>query len=179
MAAGGDDQPAGGPSAAEGVTSGDEATTPSKEMSLRLEAQSIAHMLTHKPKNGFRAICDRAKTKQVPHMRGAFSRPLTKWGDIITADHIDSQRATMMGLNGEREALVIKDVWSGYKWVYTSRYEDALDVTASVRDFVHGRKVSVMYTDGMPACPHLVKYAGMRDSFQRLVNLACHRIIAL
>ncbi len=87
LAAEGDGPVVGGPSAAEGVTDDHEAMTHSKEMSLRLDAQSITHMLTHKRKNIFCVICDRAKTKQVPHMRGAFSRPLTKWGDVITADH--------------------------------------------------------------------------------------------
>ncbi len=54
--AAGDDQSAGGLSAAEDVTSGDEANPPSKEKSLRLEVQSIAHMLTHKTKE--QVLCD-------------------------------------------------------------------------------------------------------------------------
>ncbi len=50
-----DAQGRGGPSAAEEP----EGESPSWEMSLRLEAQSLAHMLTHKPKNRFCPICDR------------------------------------------------------------------------------------------------------------------------
>ncbi len=73
-------------------------TPVSHEQALRVEAKSVQHMLTHKPKNPFCSICDRAKARQ---SRASFQRELHEWGGLVTVDHIDSRRAEMMGLNGE------------------------------------------------------------------------------
>ena len=40
------------------------------------------------------------------------------WGDVITFDHVNTQRATMVGLNGEREALTVRDVATGLSHMY-------------------------------------------------------------
>ncbi len=44
--------------------------------------------------------------------------------------------------------------------VYPSRFKDTLDVTTSVKDFVHGRKVEITYTDGMPTFREVCRYEG-------------------
>ena len=55
---------------------------------LKLEAGEMAHLLTHKPANVHCVSCMRGKLRQVPHRAGAFSRPVTKWGEVITVDHM-------------------------------------------------------------------------------------------
>ncbi len=58
---------------------------------------------------------------------------------------------------GEREALVARDLWSGFKWVYPSRYKDRLDTLVSMRYFYHGRKVKVLCTDKAPQFAEVCK----------------------
>jgi hypothetical protein len=114
---------------------------------LRLEAESMAHKLTHKPKNPYCKICDQAKTKEKSRIRGSFKRELSAWGDVITADHLDSKRASMMGLSGEKEALVIKDVWSKLKHIVPVATKNAEDTEMAIREFVGDRPVKLFYSD--------------------------------
>ena len=62
---------------------------PKKERDLRIDASSLEHLLTPRPKNPYCKVCNRARAKQVYHRRGAFSRVTHKWGDLATADHMD------------------------------------------------------------------------------------------
>ena len=85
--------------------------TPDKEHALRMEATSLKHCLTHKPKNPFCEICTSTRSRQVYHRKGALHRETKAWGEIVTADHSDCRRYEMIGINDEREALVIRDVY--------------------------------------------------------------------
>ena len=82
---------------------------------VRAEAMSPEHLMSHQPRNPFCHVCLRAKTKKLKSFKGAFDRRPEKWGQLITADHVDSKSTRMLGLSGEKEALVIKDVKSGLK----------------------------------------------------------------
>ena len=43
---------------------------------------------------------------------------LDKWGRIVTCDHVDSQARYNIGIGGEVEAFVIKDLFSGLVHLY-------------------------------------------------------------
>ena len=61
---------------------------PGVRRDLKLEAGELAHIMTHKPVNPHCVSCMRGKLRQVPHRRGAFERPVEKWGDLLTCDHM-------------------------------------------------------------------------------------------
>ena len=102
---------------------------------LRAEASSPEHLVTHKPKNPFCPVCSRAKTTKLRYMKGAFDRKLERWGQLITADRADSKSAKMLGLNGEKEALDIKDVMSGLKNIFPIGTKSADDAFKSLQRF--------------------------------------------
>ena len=62
----------------------------SKRGTLKHEARTLEHLLTHRYKNPYCNSCVRAKMKHHKTYRGAFRRKLTKFGDLITFDLIDS-----------------------------------------------------------------------------------------
>ena len=59
--------------------------------------------------------CRRGKMKNKRKYAGSFENTATAWGQRLTADHITSQKDRMLGVTGDRDALVIKDLFSGRK----------------------------------------------------------------
>ena len=84
-----------------------------RDRTLREEARSIDHSLTHKPNIKYCDVGIRTRSRQVYLKTGAYQRETHEWGDIVTADHIDCCRAERIGLDDEREAFVIRDILSG------------------------------------------------------------------
>ena len=105
------------------------------EASLRAEAVSAEHQLTHRPKNPYCPVCQRAKM-YAPQARktGGSSTIYSKaFGDHITVDHIITADAKDYGFQEETVAHVVKDVYSKFRYVYPSKtksgeqcYEDML-----------------------------------------------------
>ena len=89
-----------------------------RDRTLREQAVSLSHCLTHRPKNPFCDVCTMTRSRDVYHRKGAFHRETKAWGDIVTADHIDCRRAEMIGMDDEREALAIQDLHSRAIHVY-------------------------------------------------------------
>ena len=120
------------------------------EASLRAEAASPEHELTHRPKNPFCPICKRAKV-YAPQARktGGSSTIYSKaFADHITVDHIITADAKDYGFQEETVAHVVKDVYSKFRYVYPSKtksceqcYEDMLHFLG-VDD-----EVKVIYSD--------------------------------
>jgi hypothetical protein len=94
---------------------------------LVLEARSLDHRLYHRFK---KPCCDARKRgvlRNVRSARGSFDRKPTAWGDLLTADHIDSKRKEMMGVNEERGAICVKDALSGLIHLYSVASKSAND----------------------------------------------------
>ena len=64
----------------------------SKRGTLKNEARSKNHLLTHRYKNPFCESCVRAKMKHRKTFRGAFQRKLEKFGDLVTFDYVGNRR---------------------------------------------------------------------------------------
>eukprot|EP00435_Cladocopium_sp_Y103_P026723 s1517_g6.t1 len=64
----------------------------SKRGTLKNEARSKSHLLTHRYKNPYCESCVRAKMKHRKTFRGAFQRKLTKFGDLVTFDFVDDRQ---------------------------------------------------------------------------------------
>ena len=66
---------------------------------------------------------------------GAYDRVLTHWGELLTSDHIDSKSKNMIGIAGEKEAYVIKDLWSGLQNFYPVPIKNAEDTAICIKHF--------------------------------------------
>ena len=64
----------------------------SKRETLKNEARSKNHLLTHRYKNLFCESCVRAKMKHRKTFRGALQRKLEKFGDLVAFDYVDNRR---------------------------------------------------------------------------------------
>ena len=106
-----------------------------EKLSLREAALAIEHKLTHRVKNVFCDSCVRGIMKNKRTKVGAFDRELTHWGQLLTSDHIDSKTKKQTGLVGEKEAYVIKDVFSGLVCLYPAQTKDGADTEICVRHF--------------------------------------------
>ena len=91
---------------------------------LREGAQSILHLMNHKPRNPYCEACVRAKMTQVRTYCGAHAKITEYWGHEITADHITSVEDNILGITGDRNALIIKDAFSGLKEHLPSKDEE-------------------------------------------------------
>ena len=101
------------------------------EASLRAEAVSAEHQLTHRPKNPYCPVCQRAKM-YAPQARktGGSSTIYSKaFGDHITVDHIITADAKDYGFQEETVAHVVKDVYSNLDTSIPRRLSLASNVT--------------------------------------------------
>ena len=96
---------------------------------------TASNKLTHRPKNPHCEICARTRSRQVYHKRGAFHRELSAWGDVVAADNIDCQRSTMTGLDDQRDALVVRDLYSGLVQVYPVASKSTDDTAVALSHF--------------------------------------------
>ena len=85
----------------------------SKRGTLKNEARSKVHLLTHRYKNPYCESCVRAKMKHRKTFRGAFQRKLTKFGDLITFDYVDNRRIAEQDYGDDKTIFVIRDRYTG------------------------------------------------------------------
>ena len=100
----------------------------SKGGTLKHEARTLEHLLTHRYKNPYCNSCVRAKMKHHKTFRGAFRRKLTKFGDLITFDFMDTRKTTKLGYDTVKEILVIRDRYTGIIQSYPSTTKNTQDV---------------------------------------------------
>ena len=115
---------------------------------LKLEALSLRHQLTHMPKNRYCPACMRAKMIRKPARRRT-KKPdvdkITKFGDLVNADHVLAQSEEACGLFGERDALVVVDRYSKYLDAYPLMSKSTEDAKASLIDFFGTDKPKDVY----------------------------------
>ena len=73
---------------------------------------------------------------------------MKRWGDIISADHIDSKSDLNVSHDGHRFALVVKDIWSKLFTIYPVANKSGALAFTALQHFVGTRKVKLCYTDG-------------------------------
>ena len=89
-----------------------------KRGTLKREANSLAHKLTHGFKNPYCDSCIRAKMKHFKTHRGAYKRELKKFGGLITFDAVDTSKVHDNVLVLEKEVLVVRDCYTGLIGAY-------------------------------------------------------------
>ena len=127
---------------------------------LRAEATSVAHQLSHFPKNPFCEVCIKAKMFKPPSRRTGGSRQVKaeKFGDHLTADFLITRGEEEHGMDGEKSSLVIKDVATGFIAVYPSARRTIEEIVRSLQHFVGpNEKVGIFYSDNAPELVAAIK----------------------
>eukprot|EP00435_Cladocopium_sp_Y103_P035503 s1011_g9.t1 len=107
----------------------------SKRGTLKHEARTLEHLLTHRYKNPYCNSCVTAKMKHFRTFRGAFKRKLTKFGDLITFDFMDTRKTTKLGYDTVKEILVVRDRYTGIIQSYPSPTKTTDDVIRAIKFF--------------------------------------------
>ena len=120
---------------------------------LRMEAKSLHHLLTHRPHNPYCDACNRGKMRDRKRFKGAFaaSRAPTKWLELVTVDHLVAQEGRMEGITGDRDAIVVKDLFSNVKDLIPVERKDRDEALEGLKFFFGDPKlVTECYSDGSP-----------------------------
>ena len=120
---------------------------------LKAEANTLAHLCTHRYRNPYCESCIRAKMKHYRTKRGAFQRELKAWGDLITFDFLDMRRAADAGVgidDGAREILVVKDVATRMIAAIPTESRHTDQVVSALKRLIGRRKVKMGYSDVAP-----------------------------
>ena len=131
------------------------------------------HMMTHTPKNPFCETCKCAKmykpTKR--HKGESLTDASTKFGDHITGDHLVTRDVNEESTDGDRVAMVMKDVATNFRWVYPSARNHAKDCVLASRHFVApGDEVGVFYSDSDSALS--IKFACREVGWRQNTSVA-------
>jgi Integrase core domain. len=85
----------------------------------------------------------------VKKFKGAFSKyrdPQKKF-DLVTGDYIQGREDSILAITGDRNAFVIKDLWSGIKQIYPSADRDADTTVIAIMDFLDTTPCKRFYSD--------------------------------
>ena len=107
----------------------------SKEEVLRAEAKSLAHQLTHLPKNPYCDVCAEGKFKAKPaRRRNPDTGEPSEWGEVLLGDAFNLKELSI-GVEGERYGLVLKDVGTGLADCFPLRKKSRALIVCAIRDF--------------------------------------------
>ena len=137
------------------------------EAALREEARTLRHMMTHTPKNPFCETCKCAKMyKPTKRSKGeSLTVESNKFGDHITGDHLVTRDANEQSIDGDRVAMVMKDVATNFRWIYPSARSHAKDCVLAFRHFIApGEEVGVFYSDAAPSIKLACREVGWRQN---------------
>ena len=132
------------------------------EQRLRDEAHSSEHLMTHRPKNPFCPICQRAKmyAPQALKVGGSSSIESKSYGAHLTVDHLITR--------DQRVGLVIKDVCAKFQCVYPSPTKEADQVHDDLLHFVGvDDEIGIIYSDHAPELKDAVHRMGIRHNTSR------------
>ena len=137
------------------------------EAALREEARTLRHMMTHTPKNPFCETCKCAKMyKPTKRSKGeSLTVESNKFGDHITGDHLVTRDANEQSIDGDRVAMVMKDVATNFRWIYPSARSHAKDCVLAFRHFIApGEEVGVFYSGAAPSIKLACREVGWRQN---------------
>ncbi|CAE7567591.1 unnamed protein product, partial [Symbiodinium necroappetens] len=139
----------------------DEEVAPDEDLDIRtsenrvakLPAESAEHKFTHRPKNPYYKVCQKAKML-APHARkreGSSTVASEKFGGHVTVDHIINRDLRDVGVEGEKVALVVKDVCTNFRYAYPSSTKEAEQVYHRLLHFFRVEdEVGIIYSDYAP-----------------------------
>ena len=134
------------------------------EEELRKDAISPEHLFTHRPKNPYCETCKRAKMMRPYATRKGGSRHVksNKFGDHIVADHVIMKRSVETGVQDEHVMMVVKDVYTQYRYAYPSDSKSTDEIIKGFNHFLKSTdRVGVVYTDNSPEFCAAIKEYGV------------------
>ena len=115
---------------------------------LKAEARSVFHQMFHWPKNPHCPVCQQALARRKPNRRKKEANErYKKFGDMITMDHIVSDRLNQCGLEGERDLLVVYDLGTGWLGAYPVTGKHADKVASCLTHFIGHDTVLAFHSD--------------------------------
>ena len=91
---------------------------------LKLQADSLEHKFAHRPKNPYCKLCQLCQKAKmlVPRARkrGGSTIIPKKFEDHVTLGHIVTKDLRDFGIKAEKVALVVKNVFTNFRYVYPS-----------------------------------------------------------
>ena len=124
-------------------------------------AKSIAHLMTHYPKNAHCVACNRSKLRQAPSHPSPQGKQRTckEFGDHVTADlKTIFKDKKSWGIDGQRCMLVIHDVHTAWTAAYPLIENTTENIVASYLDFMGNQKIKYIYCDGGPELVAAAKF---------------------
>ena len=117
-------------------------------------------------------ICQKAKMFKPPSrtVGGSTHVEAEKFGDHITADFIVTRDEDELGIDDEKSALVVKDIATGFMYVYTNvrRTTNANAAILAIKHFVgHTEESGVFYSDNAPELIPAMKILQCRHVLSR------------
>ena len=111
---------------------------------LREIAMSPEHQLTHLPKNPYCEVCRRAKLCNAQHRRkvnrakasSSLPKPPKRFGAHLVADHIVAHSERSRGFTGDGNALVLRDVLTGYIGCYPMKSRTGWETVRRLSEFI-------------------------------------------
>ena len=156
--AGGASPPVGNPSAKK-----EELETPSKVSEL--DAYMSKHVLTHLPADPKRCrACKIGKARDVRHFANRSKRDISKYGDVITCDHLDFRETGCCDANEvpATKALVIKDLFSGFTDCIPMRRINTENTKIALQQFLGpDPKIGRVYSDNAPQLRAAIRSMGL------------------
>ena len=132
-----------------------------KPGTLKREAKTLDHLMTHRYSNPYCDSCTRAKMRHFKTRKGAFKRKLSKFGDLITFDCVDMGKATEMGWREHKELLVIRDRYTGMVLGSPVPDKSTATVVGVIKRFIGERKVTCAYSDSAPSFEAAMRELGI------------------
>ena len=120
-------------------------------VSLRDQAISLKHLLTHFPKNPYCPACNWARLRRTPtgiKHRGWRAAKAKKFGDVITCDHVIPYEADREDVDDRRTAFVIYDIGTKFIACYPLKDKTAESAEIAIRHFLGPQAVALLYSDG-------------------------------
>ena len=137
---------------------------------LKLQAESAEHKFTHRPKNPYCKVCQKAKML-APHARkrgGTSTIKSDKFGDHVTLDHVITRDLRDFGIEGEKVALIVKDVFTNFRFVYPASNKDSEQVYENLLHFFAVEdEVGTVYSDNAPELEGAIARYGVRHNTSR------------
>ena len=133
-----------------------EATDGAKEyLTLRNEAKSLRHLMTHLPFNKYCTTCQRAKMEGAKHFRGSgiAGHEAKQFGDHVTADTLVLHGLKDRGFRGEKNAIMFYDFATEYHECIPVKSRKEGDTDWAFRHYIGPSetfKLKRMYCDRAP-----------------------------
>ncbi|MFM7978774.1 MAG: hypothetical protein ACKPKO_05610, partial [Candidatus Fonsibacter sp.] len=91
--------------------------------------------------------CRRANMNEKSKYAGSYQNTAIRWGELVTGDHITSTHDNMLGIEGGKDVLVMRDAYSGLKAAYPMPDKTAASTMMAIQHFRGNRDISRFYSD--------------------------------